>query len=455
MQSIRYGLTISGLVVSFSVFGQAQAQNDFAVPPGAAAYVGAAPVDITQIDPNADAAGAVLVMPTDGSDSSSIFMNPTLGRSPGNADNHEDGPPNTPGGTIPGLFTATTFSGAFAAQGGPTHGTVYPYIMLGNNPSLGGTTTFPTRIDEVSWTLLAANGSVFKVVKFAPFEDLTLHSPNFRDARYSSSDSPTQFADAVQRAEFFATQGNDDPWHTRLDPSVINRVNITVPFFVNVRLASGNIIQARSYFTGTAPDGNTFVLMFNLLFNFLFSNEVVTQFNSGGFRTDGLNLIATPNTYLFSLNLNNPNVPGGCCVLGFHTYFYKPAAVPQPRALVLYESWISPGLFGGGIQDVTALSHEISETFNDPFINNATPLWQFPGVPPTAKICQGNLETGDPIEVLANSTFPVTLGGYTYHPQSEALLPWFWMGASSNAINGAFSYPNTALLPQSALPCPQ
>jgi hypothetical protein len=36
-----------------------------------------------------------------------------------------------------------------------------------------------------------------------------------------------QFADAVQRAEFFQTLQPGEPWHTRLVPSVVNKVNIT------------------------------------------------------------------------------------------------------------------------------------------------------------------------------------------------------------------------------------
>ncbi|HEV2690633.1 MAG TPA: hypothetical protein VGV35_18890 [Bryobacteraceae bacterium] len=395
----------------------------------------------------------VLSMPPDGSDSSTIFTNPTLGRT-GNPNAHGNPHFSNTGGNIFGLMTASTFGGAFAGQAGPSQGKLFKYTMLGNDPAQGGTTNIPTNIDEISWTLLNADATVFKVVQFAPFETLTLNSPNFRDSTYTSSSSPTQFADAVQRAEFFPMLQPGQPWHTRLVPSVVNKVNITVPRFVNVRLANGNIIQARSYFTGTAPDGSTFVLMLNLLFNFFFDNEAVNDINAGSFTTDGVNVTAFPNTFLFSLNVNNPNTPGGCCVLGFHTYFFDPSSVPQPRWLTLFESWISPGIFGGGFQDVTGLSHEVSETFNDPFLDNATPNWQFPGEPPNAKVCQNNLETGDPIEVLANATFPVTLFGYTYHPQNEALLQWFGMGPTSNAINGAFSYPGTTVLPHSALPCP-
>jgi hypothetical protein len=37
--------------------------------------------------------------------------------------------------------------------------------------------------------------------------------------------------------------------------------------------------------------------------------------------------------------------------------------------------------------------------------------------------------------------------GILYHPQTEALLQWFEMGTTSDAIGGAFSYPNTTALP--------
>ena len=146
------------------------------------------------------------------------------------------------------------------------------------------------------------------------------------------------------------------------------------------------------------------------------------------------------------------------CSLGFHTYFFDPSATPTTRWVTQYASWISPGLFGGGFQDVTALSHETSEAFNDSFLNNATPNWQFPGLSAKAEICQNNLETGDPVEVLPTATVPVTLQengqSFTYHPQTEALLQWFEMGPSSNAVDGAFSFPDEGALPHSALPCP-
>ena len=349
-----------------------------------------------------------------------------------------------------------TFGGSFAAQAGPSQGQVFKFTMVGNHPLAGGTTVVPARMSFVSLQLLNADGSTFKNVPFGPFEQLMLESPNFEPLNYRSGRN-IEFGDAVHRAQFFNRMGQD--WHTVLVPHVKNRVTITVPRFVNVRLADGTVVQARSYFTGTAADGSTFVLMLDLLFNFFFDNEVVNEITLGNFTTKSMNLTLFPNTFLFSLNVSNPNTPGSCCVLGFHTYFLDSSTIPQPRWVSQYVSWISPGLFGAGFQDVTALSHELAESFANPFIDNAAPIWQFPGQPANSKVCQNNLEEGDPIEVLANATTPITVKegqfNFTYHPQNIPLLQWFEMGATSNAIDGAFSFPDETVLPNSAVPCPQ
>ena len=56
------------------------------------------------------------------------------------------------------------------------------------------------------------------------------------------------------------------------------------------------------------------------------------------------------------------------------------------------------------------------------------------------------MEDGDVIEGLPNSTYPMVMKGYTYHPQNEALLQWFQFKKQSNAIGGAYSYPDPSLL---------
>jgi hypothetical protein len=361
------------------------------------------------------------------------------------------------GGNISGLQTLPTFVGAFAPEAGPSLGNIYPFVMIGNDPLVSGTTTIPVDMTEVTLQLLNGDGTTFATVPYAPFSTITTHSPNFENAVYDSSIPATQFGDGVQRAEFFNTAKSG--WHTKLKtPAIVNQVTIAVPKTVQVQLSNGTIITATAYFTGTAPDGSTFVLMLDLLFNSFFDSQVVNDINAGNFPTDAINYELFPNTFLFSLDTSNPTVPGACCVLGFHTYFYEGGVTPQPRWVTIFASYVSAGLFGGGFQDVTGLSHETAESLNDPFLNNATPVWQFPGQPANSTVCQGNLETGDPVEVTANAVFPVTLKvsgkPFTFHPQTEALLQWFEMGTTSNAVDGAFSYPDETALTASAVPCP-
>jgi hypothetical protein len=440
-------------VVSAVLFVACAAASGYAqsAKPGPALprYARIAPVDITKVHPLVP--GAVLevrpVTPSEGAGTrteSGVTANAatTTGA----------------GGNIFGLVTVPTFVGAFAPGAGPSLGNVYPFIMMGNDPLVGGTTTIPAKITEVSLTLLNGDGTTNTTIPFAPFEDATTDSPNFLNALYDSSSTATQFGDAVQRAEFFHT--GKSSWHTKLGgPTIVNHATLTIPFSVSVTFPDGQTKVVRTWFTGTAADGSTFVLLLDLLFNQDYFNLVVNDITANNFTTDALNMDLLPNTFLFSANEANPNTPGGCCVLGFHTYFYEAGPTPQPRWIALFASWISPGIFGGGFQDVTGLSHEISESFNDPFLSNATPVWQFPNQPPTSTVCQGNLETGDPVEVLPAATVPITIKEGTsetflFHPQTEALLEWFEMGATSNAVDGAFSYPDETALTKSAVPCP-
>jgi hypothetical protein len=352
---------------------------------------------------------------------------------------------------IAGVDTVPTFTGAFQSPFPSIDPNLFDFffVMIGNQPQLGGTTVIPAKMTAVSLQLLNGDGTVKTNVPFAPFEDLIEDSPNFRNANYTVG--RTQFADAVQRAEFFNMM--EENWHTLLNPRFVNRATLQVPQTVQVQFGDGTVLTVPGYITTTAADGSTVVFMLDLLFNFLDTNQVVTDINSGAFTTNAMNYHVYPNTFLFSLIDEQGDT--ACCTLGFHTFFFDPTTNPQPRWVYAFASWMSPGPFGPGVQDVTAFSHETSEAFNDPFGLTIVPTWQFPGIPGA---CQGNLETGDPVEVLANSTVPIVTREhkevFTYHPQTEALLQWFEIGNPSNAIGGAFSYPDTTALPTGATPCP-
>ena len=438
----------------------AQAVSIAAAPAARPGYAERPPVPVSSVpagyavnDITINAATGKVV--SGGSGSAHISADRNAAADPGNNNNFDLGDTKNNRPTIDGLNTIATFDGAFVAEAGGSQSGNFRFTMIGNDPRVGGTTVYPAAIDEVSLQLLAADGSLFKTVPFAPFEQKVLNSPNFVPLDYRSGHS-IEYADAIHRAEFYNSMKSN--WHTLVFPQVVNRVTIAIPYAVNIQLQNGDIVQARSYFTGTAADGSTYVLMLSPLFGFLWENEVVNEINLGNFTTNAVNMTLFPNTYLFDLNTSNPNAPGNCCELGFHTYFLEGGVFPQPRWITEFASWISPGLFGAGFEDVTALSHETSEAFADPFVDNGTPNWQFPGQPAKSTVCQNNLENGDPIEGLANATTAIQVkhGGTSaiYHPQNIALYQWFEMGATSSAIDGAFSFPNETVLPTSAIPCP-
>ena len=381
----------------------------------------------------------------------------SVNTNPGNADGGAGaGPQSTartlqgtsPGGNIFGLTTVPTFQGAFFK------GRQFNFTMIGNHPLAGHRTVIPAQITSVSLRLLNANGSVNLDVPNASFEELTLDSPNFEESNYRSG-RHIQFGDAVQRAEFFNMMGED--WHTVLSPRLVDRQTTSIPPTVLVDLGGPQPVSVPAYIIVNRGKPNQFIAVLDLLFSDLDFNTTVTEIVAGNYTSDAITMNIYPNTFLFSID--DQGQIAGCCVLGFHSFVFSNEPTTQERWITVFASWTAPGIFGGGAQDITPLSHEISEALNDPFVNNPTPSWQFPGVPATAKICQGNLETGDPIEALPTEVVPITIRDdgrkFTYHPQTEALLQWFEMGTTSNAIDGAFSFPDETALTKSALPCPK
>jgi hypothetical protein len=313
---------------------------------------------------------------------------------------------------------------------------------IGDPPNHHGTTVINAPIVPIIMDLRNADGTPRfvngqpLVSSAEPFVQKVLESPVFSTYNYSSSPVPTQFTDAVQRAEYFSKAKPD--WHTILAPSV--------------KTPRTMVLKRGTYQFALNPDGTccAFILVNRSTFvNALFpatatdtSTPIGAAENAGEVTTKDLSSFLFPNVFLFD--------SAGCCVLGFHSYDVEPSTekhIIEQRYVVDYSSWISPGIFGDAFTDVTALSHEIAESYNDPFvasdgIHNVTPWWLSPN-----GNCQNNLEDGDVVEGLGNATFPITMpNGFTYHPQNEALLQYFTREIPSSAIDGAFSYPNQSVL---------
>jgi hypothetical protein len=138
--------------------------------------------------------------------------------------------------------------------------------------------------------------------------------------------------------------------------------------------------------------------------------------------------------------------PFNCCVIGFHGAGIVPGKNNGPgnssgNAQVQTYSWasyITPGTFnpnsGWALQDIHAISHEIAEWADDPFVNNFVQPWLTPTAPQYG--CTGILETGDPVVGIGFSKGsnsyaqgPAPNGQIvadgTYHPEDEVFLPWF------------------------------
>ena len=380
---------------------------------------------------------------------------------------HGKGNIPTPHGFPAGIDTLVNFTdhfeepgvipASFATDGGiaavASHH-IWEYSMVGNAPEHGGTTIINAPIIPVTLDLRNADGSPrFVVNQFGvsvpliskpdPFLADFVSSPVYNNSSYSSSPVPTQLNDAEQRATFNNKARSD--WHTLLAPNVVTRRTM--------------VLLAGTYFFALNDDGTC--CLFVLVSDPVFSNKLappVAADNStvigaaelaGDMTTKDITTAFFPNVFLFE----NNNVKD-CCVLGFHTLDVEAGDAANGNLTKFfvfnYASWINPGLFLGGVQDVSAHSHEMAEIFNDPFvgfdgIHNITPFWNS-GTPQNGNECQDLLEVGDVVEVLPNPTTPITIGNFTYHPQTIALLPWFEFEQKSSAIDHAYSYPDETAL---------
>jgi len=378
----------------------------------------------------------------------------------------------------------SSFNNAFKEQGVYFDGSsrdIWQFSIVGQPPHTNTSTVFNAPVIPITINMLNADGTprsiltnsancpncvpsaLGKTVRLIyhpqQFLQAFLNSPVFKSSTFSSSPVPTQITDAEVRAEFGARATEHPGWHTLLAPSL--------------KTGQTMALIEGTYFFALNNDGSccAFVLVdSNIFSNELFppsappdNSTVIGQAEvSGAITTHDISTFFFPNTYLYS----NGN-PNDCCVLGFHAFDFEPGDARNGNRLrfyvMNYSSWISPGLFADPtcaakdpencFQDVTAHSHEIAEIFNDPFvgydgIHNITPFWQNP-----AGQCQDIMEVGDVIEDLPNSTFPVTIGKFTYHPQTEALVPWFEFQSPSTALHNAYSYPNETAL--TALSAPQ
>ena len=291
-----------------------------------------------------------------------------------------------------------TWTGSF------THaGTTYKYVMVGTDPAKGSiNTVVPVYIVPLKLTF-ADSGTIFDAT--APMIGLTQSvvqavqaSPIFQDAPFKAGKvnvGNTQYIDAFQRANFWASVGTVSPnYHVILGQPVVLPVQV-----YKVPAASGQTIP------GPSP---------NVKRGILDGTYIDTKITAPVFKKFPQ---ITPGAFTIFLTYNV--FPAGA--YGFHDVF---GSSPLTGKTYTYTSYLEPykQLIDA---DISTLAHEVGEWMDDAYVNNNTPC--------------GILEVGDP---LNTTIFPVRLGGQTWHPQDLAMLGYFsFDGAQS--VNKWLTFRNT------------
>ena len=238
-----------------------------------------------------------------------------------------------------------------------------------------------------------------------------------------------QLEDATMRAQFDKTGAS--PYHVILSPSVGPAVTINVPRNQGTLIVSGRGVIGAEIDIGWWS----------------------SQINNLETTADPTHLAIYLTNQVFLYQGNDPTV---CCVFGYHGTKATGNGGGSgnsngnaPVQTFAWASYIQPGFYsrpsGGSdwaVQDIHAVSHEISEWADDPFDNNTVEPW----LTPTALQygCTGLLETGDPVfgvgfAMGANSFFQdaspdgtISYDG-SFHPEDEVFLPWFMRTAPNTS----------------------
>ena len=297
---------------------------------------------------------------------------------------------------VAGASTLPSWNGSFVFNG-----TTYNFTMVGTDPtSTNTTTTVPAVIIPVKIVITSRRGETSTWDPMSVPENTggltavqnAVQSPMFDSTttyiQGGTNVGTTQYDDAYQRANFWSSVETNSDYHLLLSPTVLSEVTLSPP---PTRGKTGS------------PFGETVA---EVDINWI-DGQFKTIIANLGLQSSQLPIFMTYNTYLTQL---------GCCIGGYHT--------ANGAQTYMHFTYIDqPGLFS---QDVSALSHEVGEWTDDPFINNNTAC--------------GILENGDPLEGGPNfGDFPYVLHGFTFNLQDLVTLPWF--GAPpSTSLNNFFTF---------------
>ena len=341
----------------------------------------------------------------------------------------------------------------------PNNGVTYGYNMVGANPNTcSGSACSSTVETDITPLIVNVGGLTFSGNNVLA---ATLASPQFALNDYGSTPFATagfsdlrrgpggalsqndagnllQLQDATMRAQFNKTGPSN--YHLNLHPNVLQAVTINVPS------NQGTLLQTAR----------------GVVFADINISWWAAQIQNLETKADPthLPLYLTDNVLLHI----GPDI-FNCCVIGFHgtraSGYGGGSNNSNGNAKVqtfAWASWVQPGLYArpnGGtdwaLQDIHAVSHEIAEWGDDPFVNNTVEPWLTPTAPQYG--CTNVLETGDPVVAIGfamgtntfeqgpNPNGTQSADGY-YHPEDEALLPWF-MRVAPNSISEPTQSPST------------
>lgn len=302
----------------------------------------------------------------------------------------------------------------------------YHFTMVGSNPALGSATSritpviVPLKFAFSNGTTLSATSIVCSGTKTAVA--LTKQSPILKNHSFAPGGTnvgSTQYVDAFQRANFWKQVSTVSPnYHVLL----CGPATSTNPCPVPVQPLQTITVDGNG---GTVPGpcariGEMDINAFDSI-----AQSLITKL---GIPATSLPIFLGYNTFL--------TFNGGCCILGYHS-------ATSANHTYLYAAYSDPNIFSAPIEDIHALSHEVGEWMDDPFINNIVPAWGHVG---QVSGCQNNLEVGDPVTGIA---FTVTMpNGIIYHPEDLVFKSWFARQKPSTAVNGWYTFLNTFSSPQ-------
>jgi len=271
------------------------------------------------------------------------------------------------------------------------------YTMVGTDPtSTNTTTTINVVVIPIIMKYGASNGNMtfnpkkdkypdgIKVLKRMEKSPIFTNNP-FTVAGQNIGN--TQYIDAFQRGNFWNVGVSGEPSYHVL----LHIVKVMKPLKISPTSSQGHVVTNPF---GTIPVGEMSINAFDPILN-----SYITS-HSADIHPDVLPLFITDNIFL---------TQGGCCIGGYHST----RGGPPGGQTYSYTTMVTED--GSFSEDISALSHEIGEWQDDPFTNNHVN-------------CNDNsiLEVGDPLVPVGEfGTFPLTEGGFTFHPQDLVFLAYF------------------------------